>query len=159
MKNWTEKLQKKLHEAEGFPLIELIVVIAIPGILTAIAASTYIAYIDRAHEAADLTELDSVQTAAFAALAETGNVDSMAVTSSTVTAKVGTTTHILYGSSVTDEEITEDFLFYYYGEEPNDSTTISIEFTGDEYTGGATRDGDDWTACSSGSRESRKAAL
>lgn len=151
MKNWKEKIQRKLQDAKGFTLIELIVVIAILGILTAIAVPTYTAYIDRAHEAADLTELDAVQTAACAALAETGTVDSMTVTSSTVTATVDGTAYTLYGTSVTDEEIAEDFLFYYYGEEPTDSTTFSIEFTSDEYASGATWDGDDWVAYSSGS--------
>ena len=53
----------------GFTLVELIVVIAILAILAGIAVPAYSGYISKANEAADLTLLDSVKTAAtFAAM-------------------------------------------------------------------------------------------
>ena len=48
----------------GFTLVELIVVIAILGILACIAIPVYSGYISKAHEAADLQNLDVVKTAA-----------------------------------------------------------------------------------------------
>ena len=48
----------------GFTLVELIVVIAILAILAGVAVPAYSGYISKANEAADLTLLDSVKTAA-----------------------------------------------------------------------------------------------
>ena len=50
----------------GFTLVELIVVIAILGILAGIAIPVYSGYIAKAREAADLQQLDAVKTAVFA---------------------------------------------------------------------------------------------
>ena len=49
----------------GFTLVELIVVIAILAILAAIAVPAYSGYIAKANEAADLTQLDAIKTAAI----------------------------------------------------------------------------------------------
>ena len=55
----------------GFTLVELIVVIAILAILAGVAVPVYSGYISKANEAADLSQLDSIKTAAFFAAVAT----------------------------------------------------------------------------------------
>lgn len=56
----------------GFTLVELIVVIAILAILAGVAVPAYSGYIARANDAACLSELTAIQTAAQAACALEG---------------------------------------------------------------------------------------
>ena len=76
---------KMLKKNGGFTLVELIIVIAILAILAGVAVPMYSGYITKANDAAVLTELDAIKTAAFALNAEdTDGVTSIEVTASTV---------------------------------------------------------------------------
>ncbi len=58
-----QKLSKKLRKKQGFTLIELIVVLAILGIILAIAVPNYLGVQDRAATRADNSQLDLVEKA------------------------------------------------------------------------------------------------
>lgn len=69
----------------GFTLVELIVVIAILAILAGVAIPAYSGYITKAQDAAVITELDAVQTAAQAANATAGEVTQIVISGTTIT--------------------------------------------------------------------------
>lgn len=54
---------KRCGESKGFTLVELVVVIAILGILAAVAVPSYSGYVSKAKEAGDMQLLSSVATA------------------------------------------------------------------------------------------------
>lgn len=71
-KNWKRFFTLDRHHAEGFTLVELIVVIAILAILSAVAVPAYSGYITKAQKASDLQLLGAVSTAFASACLEKG---------------------------------------------------------------------------------------
>ena len=85
----------------GFTLVELIVVIAILAILAGVAIPTYSGYISKASDAADLTLLDSVKTAAVFAATEKDEGHDISVDEIVVVNNATTVTAIDYGTDNT----------------------------------------------------------
>ena len=86
----------------GFTLVELIVVIAILAILAGVAIPAYSGYIEKAKDAAVITKLDAIQTAAQAANATSGAIETITVSTT------GTTTLTTTVTVTTDADATED---------------------------------------------------
>ena len=104
----------------GFTLVELIVVIAILGILAGISVPVYSGYIEKAHRASDLQLLGTINTAFSAACAEM-RVDPsevnavMTLTGATGDKKVGSVTASGSGGAV--DGLNEAFFRYFAGNE------------------------------------------
>ena len=106
-----------IKSTKGFTLVELIVVIAILAILAGVAIPVYNGYINKAADAAFVTELDAIASAAQAANAIDGSIDSIKVTSAGI--EVG-------GAGAKDYDA--DFVLYYPNAVANTSTDAQGDF-------------------------------
>ena len=123
----------------GFTLVELIVVIAILAILAGIAIPAYSGYIKKAQDAAVVTELDAIATAAQAANATAGEIDKIEVAESTI--KVTAT-------ALADNYDADFVLFYDAATKTSNKGefTIDLELEGTSYAAGATWEDGKWEA-------------
>ncbi|MBQ3198978.1 MAG: prepilin-type N-terminal cleavage/methylation domain-containing protein [Firmicutes bacterium] len=135
MKNFKSKLAEKA----GFTLVELIVVIAILGILAGVAVPSYTGYINKAKETSDVQYLGVINTAAqglAAGAADTVNGIEVIATGGDITSiKVDLVT----GSDITDSA---DLKLLITGATDGDYE----ELTSEKYAKGATWSAGEWSA-------------
>ena len=145
-----KKWKKKLAEKAGFTLVELIVVIAILGILAGIAVPMYTGYIKRANDAKVLSELSGVLTTAQAANAMTGSVKEVTKITVTNAGVVTVTTGTGTGTIATNDSAYRDYFVELYDEggAEVDSVTNDLEIVGFSVTGTSYTDGATWTSAS-----------
>ncbi len=102
MKNFKSKLAEKA----GFTLVELIVVIAILGILAGVAVPSYTGYVKKANDAAVESQLSAIKTAGEAAAASQNTTLTSIVVNTNGTIDVDT--------ALTDETAVDaDFAMFY----------------------------------------------
>lgn len=142
---------KKFGSKSGFTLVELIVVIAILGILAGIAVPAYSGYIKKANQASDYTQLDAIKTAVVFAYTDKHvndtdfkDITKITVAPATGSGAKGSTVTIYAGSETAITDVTATDIKPYYNLE---------EFTFKSNTSRA-----DWNKVESGSGETKVAA-
>jgi len=105
-------MKRRLKEAAGFTLVELIVVIAILGVLAGVAVPTYSGYVKKANLAADQTLVDSINTA-FAAACIENQVDINSVTTANLVIDDDTKTVDVDASTLVNADVKTDFGTYF----------------------------------------------
>lgn len=142
---------KKFGSKSGFTLVELIVVIAILGILAGIAVPAYSGYIKKANEAADYAQLDAIKTAVVFAYTDKHvkdddfkDITKITVAPATGTGAKGSAVTIYAGNATPITDVTATDIKPYYNLE---------EFTFKSNTKQA-----DWNSVESGSGANKVAA-
>ena len=118
----------------GFTLVELIVVIAILAILAGIAVPAYSGYIQKANDAAVLSELSAIQTAAQSACALEGTSVTKIV--------VSTAGKVTLTPETADADINTNFADFYKTTEADLAKLIAKHKVAK--TSGATWEGGEW---------------
>ena len=121
----------------GFTLVELIVVIAILAILAGVAIPVYSGYIKKAQDAAVITELDAIQTAAQAANATAGEITSITVNGTTV---------VVEATDFADD-YDDNFVLYLHGAEKTATAhtfNYEVDIANTSFADGATWSGGKW---------------
>ncbi len=109
------KFAKKVANHEGFTLVELIVVIAILGILAGIAIPVYSGYINKANQAKDNVLLGAVNSAFVSAVLE-NNPDATMPTRISITmvsGKITSMSGLVLSETFTADDLFESFKKYY----------------------------------------------
>lgn len=103
-----------MKKNEGFTMVELIVVIAILGIMAAVAIPAYSGYITKANEAADQQLVSEINTAIAAAAAGSGLTASDVTAAGSISSGTATIT-ISYSTNTTTQTAVQKDLATFLG--------------------------------------------